>query len=140
MTVYLDASVVLRALFGEPGPLEEWDAITTACTSVLARVECSRTLDRIRVHHLAPAEAMWNRLPTLQRIFDGFQTLELSSAVLTRASQPLPAPLGTLDALHLASALICREQHQGEDLVFATHDRALGRAARIMGLTVIGTD
>jgi predicted nucleic acid-binding protein len=140
VNAYLDASVVLRAVFGEPNQLEEWDAITSACCSVLARVECSRTLDRIRLGRAGSDEAMWSRLPVIHRIFEGIQTVELSPAILTRASQPLPTPLGTLDSLHLASALTWREQNPEDDLVFATHDRALGHAARIMGLTVIGTD
>src|SRR5678815_3702734 len=48
--------------------------------------------------------------------------------VLARASQPLPTPLGTLDAIHLASALLWQEKERKE-LVMATHDTAasLGR-------------
>jgi predicted nucleic acid-binding protein len=57
--------------------------------------------------------------------------------VLARASQPLPTPLGTLDAIHLATALHWRESRE-PDLVFATHDAALALAARSCGLRVSG--
>jgi len=56
---------------------------------------------------------------------------------LRRAAQPMPIPLGTLDAVHLATALLWQETRD-EDLVLATHDRALALAARASGLHVIG--
>lgn len=140
MNAYLDASVILRVLFGEPGQLDQWAAITAPCTSALTRVECARTLDRIRIQGLASPDAAAHRLPILERIFEGIEVVDLSPLILMRASLPLPAPLGTLDSLHLATALAWREQHADQGLVFATHDRALGRAATMMGLAVSGTE
>jgi len=57
--------------------------------------------------------------------------------VLARAAQPLPTELGTLDAIHLATALLWRE-HSGADIVMATHDLSLATAARACGLAVLG--
>lgn len=53
-------------------------------------------------------------------------------------SQPLPAPLGTLAAIHPATAILWRER-DATNLVMATHDAALGVAARASGLRVVGT-
>ena len=61
----------------------------------------------------------------------------LQRSVLSRASEPFPTPLGTLDALHLATALLWREQ-SGKDLVMATHDEGLALAARAFGLETLG--
>ena len=61
----------------------------------------------------------------------------MTAPVLARAAQPLPTELGTLDAIHLATALLWRE-HTGGDIVMATHDVALGMAARACGLSVVG--
>ena len=47
-------------------------------------------------------------------------------------------PLGTLDAVHLATALIWRDR-MGPLSVVATHDLALGSAARAFGFEVLGT-
>lgn len=44
----------------------------------------------------------------------------------------MPTELGTLDALHLATAVLWREMSR-TDLVMATHDTALGLAARAHG-------
>jgi predicted nucleic acid-binding protein len=43
---YVDASVLLRVLLGEPGRLREWRRIETAVSSALADVEVLRTLER----------------------------------------------------------------------------------------------
>lgn len=44
--------------------------------------------------------------------------------------------VGTLDALHLATALAVRAQVPS--MVLATHDRELGLAATAMGFNVLG--
>jgi len=49
----------------------------------------------------------------------------------------MPMPLGTLDALHLATALIWRDR-MGPLSAVATHDAALGGAARTFGFEVLG--
>ena len=57
--------------------------------------------------------------------------------VLEFAGRALPVSLRTLDAIHLASAVLWRDA-EDPDLVMATHDRSLGSAARAFGLEVIG--
>lgn len=49
----------------------------------------------------------------------------------------MPTELGTLDAIHLATALLWREETR-TDLVMATHDDALALGARAHGLTIVG--
>ena len=61
----------------------------------------------------------------------------VSGPVLARAAQPLPTELGTLDAIHLATALLWNERARSA-LVMATLDSALGIAARACGLQVVG--
>jgi hypothetical protein len=49
----------------------------------------------------------------------------------------MPMPLGTLDAMHLATALIWRDR-VGPLSKMATHDAMLGTAAHAFGFEVIG--
>ena len=49
----------------------------------------------------------------------------------------MPTELGTLDAIHLATALLWKETAD-DTLVMATHDEALATAARAHGLAVVG--
>jgi hypothetical protein len=62
----------------------------------------------------------------------------LQRPILARASEPFPTPLGTLDALHLATALVWRDRMK-QELVMATHDDGLATAARVFGIKVLGS-
>jgi hypothetical protein len=50
--------------------------------------------------------------------------------------EPFPTALGSLDAIHLSSALLKRDQIEGMRL--ATHDAEFATAAMAMGFTVDG--
>jgi len=65
------------------------------------------------------------------------ELVEVDAAVLDRAAQPMPTELGTLDAIHLATALLWKETTR-TDLVMATHDGALALGAQAHGLRVLG--
>jgi hypothetical protein len=60
----------------------------------------------------------------------------VNEKILQRASETFPTVVGTLEAIHLASALSIREI-DSLDLVL-THDLQLGTAARSLGFKVIG--
>ena len=137
MIAYVDSSVLLRVVLGQPGRLKEWKKITLGVASGLVELECLRTLDRLRLEQGLSDEQLASRREVVYRLAEEMETVEPTSIVLRRAAQPLPTPLGTLDALHLATATLWREL-RGQDLVMATHDRALATAARASGLRVLG--
>ncbi len=137
MIAYLDSSVVLRIVLGQPGHLQEWKRITTGVASGLIEVECLRTIDRLHLAGHLTADATAVRREAVYLVMEALELVELTSAVLHRAAQPMPAPLGTLDAIHLATADMWRES-RGTELTFATHDRALALGARATGFRVVG--
>ncbi len=137
MIAYIDSSVLLRILFGQSNALKEWKKINRGISSALIEVECLRTLDRLRVVEGLSEEVIAIRRETIFRLLESLEVIELTHPVLARAAQPLPITLGTLDAIHLATALMWNEQTR-EKLVMATHDTALARAAKACGLSVIG--
>ena len=49
MTAYVDASVLLRLVFGQPDALAEWRQVRHGVSSALILTECLRTLDRLRL-------------------------------------------------------------------------------------------
>lgn len=63
--------------------------------------------------------------------------IRLTAQALRRASQPMPTVVKTLDAIHLASALLFA-QYREADPVFGTHDRVQANAARPLGFAVVG--
>jgi len=137
MTTYIDASVLLRRVLPEEGQLAQWAAIVGGVTSAITRVECLRALDRRRrTGRLDDHGVAMARTAILTHV-NGLAIIRLSSTILERASQPLPTALGTLDAIHLATALQWREVHR-QAITMATHDRRLGECAMALGLEVIG--
>jgi hypothetical protein len=137
LIAYLDSSVLLRLVLGQPGRIPEWKRITLGVASTLVEVECLRTIDRLRLAGELSVEETAVRREAIYRVLERLELVELTSSVLHRASQPLSAALGTLDALHLATADLWRET-RGKSLVFATHDRALALGARGNGFRVLG--
>ena len=79
-------------------------------------------------------EVALRREAVLEQI-DAFELISLDPAILERAAEPFPTAVGTLDALHLASALLVHAELP--DLRFATHDRQLAVAARAMGFELL---
>lgn len=137
MIAYIDASVVLRLVLGQPGALAEWRRLDAGVASALAEVECLRTLDRLRLVQALPEEELARRRENVYDLLATLEVVEPTRPILTRAAHPLPVTLGTLDAIHLATALAWREA-SGTELILATHDARLALAARAVGLETIG--
>ena len=137
MIAYLDASVVLRLILGEPHRLAEWKQVRSAVASALTEVECLRTLDRLGRAGVLSDKEVATRREEVYRLLEGVEVVDIARSVLRRASEPFPVPLGTLDAIHLATAIAWRDASDAT-LVMATHDRALAAASRSVGMRVIG--
>lgn len=137
MIAYLDSSVLLRIVLGQGNALKEWQGIEQGIASALLEVECVRTLDRLRLAQGLGDDEVAVRREAAFRLIEAMEVVEITRPVLARAAQPLPTSLGTLDAIHLATALLWREL-TGADLVMATHDGALATAAKASGLRVFG--
>ncbi len=138
MIAYLDSSVLLRLVLGQRGKFKEWRAVREGVASALVEVECLRTLDRLRLRGSISDHELSKRREATYRLLEEIEIVEPTRPILARASLPLPTPIGTLDAIHLATAMLWRESSTS-DLVFATHDSALGIAARASGFRVVGT-
>lgn len=137
MIAYLDSSVLLRVILGQRDALKEWGRVTQGIASALAEVECLRTLDRLRLTEGYTDEVIAARRAAVYRLMEAMEVVEITHTVLSRASQPLPTALGTLDAIHLATAMMWKER-TAKDLSMATHDVALAVAAKASGLRVVG--
>ncbi|MHB8512333.1 MAG: type II toxin-antitoxin system VapC family toxin [Actinomycetota bacterium] len=137
MNVYVDSSVLLRVVLGEPGRLKTWHRISNLVSSAIIRAECLRTIDRARLRLDLEDESVMEQRELVLDALRSFQFVSVDESVLLRAADPFPTSLGTLDAIHLSSALLARSQF--DDLLLATHDRELAIAARAVGFTVQGS-
>src|SRR4051812_19196679 len=110
MIGYLDSSVLLRILLNQPGRLAQFSQLERPIASRLLKAECLRTLDRLRCQSFLD-EAEY--IQAVDEFYSGLDSVELvviSDAVLDRCAGSFAVPLGTLDAIHLVSALIWKEQ------------------------------
>jgi predicted nucleic acid-binding protein len=137
VTVYLETSALLRLILREPGALDDLRSSEALVSSELIAVESARTIDRLRLQGALTVEEAAARRRAVTDWLEAIDLVLLRPPVLSRASEPLPTPLGTLDAIHLATALIWRER-MGALPVIATHDTALGLAAQTFGFEVRG--
>src|SRR5204862_4528456 len=127
---------LLRIILGEPNSIAI-GRIDRALSSELIRLECLRTIDRARVQLRLPDDAVSRHRADALDAIDGLALIPLRSSVLGRAAEPFPTLLGSLDAIHLATALLVRDQL--DEMTFATHDQQLAVAARAVGFTVLGS-
>jgi predicted nucleic acid-binding protein len=138
LTVYLDASVVLRILLRQPRRLAAWGRWEAAYSSELLGIEARRVIDRLRVQAALDDHELADVHHDLTRIERAIGAIPLTRPVLHRAALPMPTAVKTLDAIHLASALLIRERRTSS-LVFATHDPQQLRAARALGFECLGS-
>lgn len=137
MTAYIDTSALLRIVLREPGALDELRTCDALVSSELIVVESARTIDRLRLQGSLTSQEAAARLRTVHEWLEAIDLVLLRTPVLSRANEPMPMPLGTLDALHLATALIWRDR-MGSLPTLATHDTTLGLAAQAFGFDVRG--
>lgn len=125
--IYLDTSVALAHLLAEDQspPASLWDE-----TLISSRLLEYELWNRLLSRGLAPSHGEHAR-ELLQRV----ALLELAPPVLARALELFPAPVRTLDALHLASIEFLRAQRQ--DVTLASYDARLAAAAKKLRIPVL---
>lgn len=136
MNAYLETSVLLKKLFRQEGAIKDWSRWEFVVTSELTEVESFRAVDRLRLTGRIDDVAVATLSTQIRSVLARVSLIELGRDVLKRAAQPFPTVVRSLDALHLAAALLWHEE-SGEGLVFLSHDEQLLRAATAVGLGVV---
>ena len=123
---YIDSSALIKLLTNEPetslleADLANRDGLVS---SRLASIECGRAMMRTSNKRL---------LQALAHVLDAVYLVDITTAILDRAATLAPAPMRSLDAIHLATALSLDEP----DLEIITYDSRMADAARANGLPV----
>lgn len=140
MAVYIDSSVAVRIVAQQPRALTlgELAKLGAPIASVIIEVEVPRAIANLhatgRLGEASAVVAAEDGRAFVRRL----HVVELDGTARLRASGPLGAPLRSLDAIHLASALVWRDKNPTDELTFATHDERLARAAQLHSLRVVG--
>jgi hypothetical protein len=120
--IYIDTSVVLAQLLSEDRKPKPSLWTEPLLSSRLLEYE---VWTRINEKKLAKSHG-----EAARQILARISLLELSPTVLGRALEPFPAPVRTLDALHLASVEFLRQTRL--EVALATYDQRMLAAARKM--------
>jgi uncharacterized protein len=128
--LYLETSAVARAyLEQEPHALEALQRAQVGrqlFTSALMEVELRRAVLRLR----AAPSVLQNVLELLHQV----DVVPLGPAVLARAGDVFPLNVRSLDAIHLATAVILHQDHEVEEVVMFSRDKRVRDNATALGL------
>ena len=91
----------------------------------------------MRLHGVLTDNQVADLISDAHAIFDAVDFVPLSAPILGRAEQSFRTALGTLDALHLSTAL-CLGEAGGIVLTVLTHDAELALGARSVNFQVEG--
>src|SRR6266480_1826858 len=104
MKAYVDSSVLLRIIFGEKNALKIPKNILAYAANEILKIECFRTIDRMR-HSLSISEdELAERHAALHKTLRSLHIIKFSDAINRRACEPFPIMLKSLDAIHLSTA------------------------------------
>ena len=136
LTLYAESSAVLAWLLGEEAGASVRDALVAAKTVIasdLTLVECDRVLIRASMlGDITEAQAA-DRRAYLNAAAAGWQVMRIGQEIVERARRPFPGePIRTLDAIHLASALVARQAIAGLELL--SLDDRIRAAGRQLGM------
>lgn len=134
---FVDTSVVLRQVLGERGAYPRLEKFDKLYASELMRVEALRTIDRLRIQNAWPQEEVALRVRLLAAVSALINLVPIQQPILRRASEPFQTIVGTLDAIHISTAVLAQEQLK-KSLLFLTHDERQGFAAEAAGLEAQG--
>ncbi|HMN66999.1 MAG TPA: type II toxin-antitoxin system VapC family toxin [Bdellovibrionales bacterium] len=137
MIGYVDSSIFLRVLLNQKNSLKEFRELARPVASLLLKAEVLRTIDRLRVSGQINEDQFVSLTAQAYEAFASIEFIRLTDTIVSGAGASLPIALGTLDAIHLVSAMIWRNSQKLE-LNFLTHDERLGKAARASGFVVLG--
>ena len=127
--MYIDSSVVLGHILAGDPTLSEIRA-EVAASSELLQIECHRVLHRERMSGHLDDTQYAQAVELLETVADHLAIIELGPAVKRRAAGPFPTVIGTLDAIHLATAVLWQEAEPGSVVRIVTRDRQLALCAR----------
>ena len=133
MVAYLDSSVVLRHILLGEEPIRHALEFPQVVSSELLEIECRRVLHRYRLAGELTDEGLAVARERLDVVLGGVDLLEMTKPIKQRAMDPFPVNVRTLDALHIATALMVADTTEGLSLF--SHDRGMNLCARSLGLT-----
>ena len=125
--IYLDSSVLLSRIFAEAKTPPESFWRQNFTSSRLLEYE---VLNRIHARPQNPSH-----LHAAAHMLGRVALMDMSPIILARALKPFPAPVRTLDSLHLATMAFLADA--GPSVQLASYDKRLVEAAAMLGIAAL---
>ena len=135
---YLDTSAVIRWILQSPNHYTEFGKWDSAISSTLLKLEFTRAIDRLQKQNFLDDKQFDKCIRYFADFFFFFNWVKIDERILEKASQTFIYPLGTLDAIHLATAYLYQEEFEVGEYCILTHDLELAKVATSIGIKVKG--
>lgn len=126
--------MVLRYILSGDSRLQSLGENDVVGSSDLLLIECRRVLQRERLEAHLDDTQYSEAVSLLDDMVDHLYLIELGASVKKRAAGSFPTVIGTLDAIHLATAALWHESDPDTELCVLSYDKQLVTCARAMGI------
>lgn len=134
MIAYVDTSVVLSFILDGDIALNHAFEFPTTLSSELLEIESLRTLERLRMQREVDDEGRAEATTRLRSVLDSLDIWEITPAVKARCRAAFPTVLGTLDSVHIATALCHPQAENATDITLFTYDRQMNVCGAALGI------
>ena len=133
MVAYLDSSVVLRYILQGDSAIRHALECETVLSSELLEIECKRVLQRCRLTGGLSDLTYLIAIKRLDALLAGVGLVSFSTPIKRRAMDAFPVVIKTLDALHLATAIVLSQRESADSILIFSYDEAMNRCAAVLG-------
>ncbi|MBN2341508.1 MAG: type II toxin-antitoxin system VapC family toxin [Deltaproteobacteria bacterium] len=136
MVAYLDSSVLLQHVLCGDSSISKAFQHDSVISSELLNIECMRVIHRYRLTGALNDAGFVEAMRRVNQVLDGVSIVGLSDTVRVRAGESFPVVVKTLDALHLATAIIFQQKRPESAVSIFSYDQTLNRCAQALGFHV----
>ena len=136
MNCYVDSSVVLAYLLSSDRGFERVHEFDIIGSSELLHIECQRVLHTYRLMGMLTDSELEQAVSYFLELYDGIRIFEMTTSVKSRSSETFPTVVGSLDAIHLSTALLWAARDAGPCMVF-TYDTQMKTCAHSLGMSTV---
>jgi predicted nucleic acid-binding protein len=137
MNCYVDSSIILKYFLSDDRTFEDVRRFAKVGSSELLLIECSRVFQRYRLQQMIDDDQLADLRARLERVIRNILLIEISDTVKNLAAGPFPTIIGSLDAIHLASALTWKGIEYSDELHMLSFDRQMCLCAQALGFRLV---
>jgi predicted nucleic acid-binding protein len=133
---FVDTSVVLRYILEGDIALHQAFQTPRVVVSELLRIEARRVLERHRLNSSLDDESLVGAASRLDEVYESFEVWDLSDSIKKRAAGPFPTAIGSLDAIHVSTAIEALQSEEESLLLIYSYGRQMNLCAKALGFAV----